>query len=205
MVASWLLALIVLIGLSQAFGSHFNANFSLPNTDSQAAVNVLAKNFPAASGEGDQIVFQATDGATLQTPSVKTAVDAALGSVAQLPGVAAVVSPFSTAGAAQISRDGRVAFARVTWGKAGANVTKADAKLLITAADSADSARVHVSLEGQSISNSEGSGPGISVGVGVLAALLILLIVFGARCSPRSCPSSPPPWPWSWVPRRSAC
>ncbi len=33
-VAGWLLALIVTLGLSQAIGGDFNSNFNLPNTDS---------------------------------------------------------------------------------------------------------------------------------------------------------------------------
>ncbi len=92
-VASWLLALVVVLGLSHAMGSDFNSNFSLPGTDSQAAVNLLSKNFPAASGEGDQIVVQASHGTTVRSSSVKTAVTAALAKVAHVPGVEAVGSP----------------------------------------------------------------------------------------------------------------
>ena len=178
-VAGWLLAVVTMLGLSQGLGSHFNSNFNLPNTDSQAAVSLLTKNFPAASGEGDQIVIQATHGATIRSASVEGPVTAALAKVANVPGVETVGSPYTKAGAAQISRDGTVAFATVTWDKKSANVTKTDAKSLIAAAESADGANVHVSLGGQSITNSENSGTGLSVGVGVLAALVILLIVFG--------------------------
>jgi putative drug exporter of the RND superfamily len=178
-VAGWLLAVITVLGLSQGLGSHFNSNFSLPNTDSQAAVNLLTKNFPAASGEGDQIVIEATHAATIRSASVEGPVTAALARVANVPGVETVGSPYSKAGAAQISRDGTVAFATVTWDKKSAKVTKTDAKNLITAAESADGTNVHISLGGQSITNSENSGTGLSVAVGVLAALVILLIVFG--------------------------
>ena len=70
-VAGWLLALVAVLGLSQALGSEFSSDFSLPGTDSQAAVTLLAKNFPAASGEGDQVVIQATHGATIRSASVR--------------------------------------------------------------------------------------------------------------------------------------
>jgi RND superfamily putative drug exporter len=178
-VAAWLLALVVVLGVSLAAGSNFNTNLSLPNTDSQAAVNLLTSNFPAASGEGDQVVIQATRGATIRSAPVRAAVSAALATVAKVPGVATVVSPYATAGAAQISRAGTVAFARVTWDKQAAQVTRTDAANLIKAAESADGANVRVSLSGPSITNSERSGLGRSVGVGVAAALAILLIVFG--------------------------
>jgi RND superfamily putative drug exporter len=178
-VALWLLALIVVLGVSRAAGSQFNSNFNLPNTDSQAAVSLLTKNFPTASGEGDQIVIQANGGGTVRTASVEAAVTTALAQVAKVPGVEAVTSPYGPQGAAQISRDGTVAFAGVTWNKAAAKVTDSDASALIRAAESADSSDVQISLSGQSIASQEGSGPGLSVLVGVIAALVILLIVFG--------------------------
>ncbi|MCW2527988.1 MAG: hypothetical protein JWM76_2848 [Pseudonocardiales bacterium] len=178
-VTVWLLALIVVVGLSQKIGSSFNSDFNLPGTDSQAAVSLLTQNFPAASGEGDQVVFQATAGNTLRTPQVLSAVTDALAKVAEVPGVAAVTSPFSAKGTAQISSDGTVAFATVTWDQPAAKITDTDGKNLVVAAQSADSSAVHVSLSGQSISSEESSGPGLSVGVGVIAALVILLIVFG--------------------------
>ncbi|WP_329136116.1 MMPL family transporter [Streptomyces sp. NBC_01476] len=178
-VTGWLVALVVVLGLSHTISSDFNSNFNLPGTDSQAAVSLLAKNFPAASGEGDQVVFETAHGATVRSAAVEHKVTAALTRVAEVPGVESVGSPYAKAGAAQISRGGTVAFATVTWSKPAAHVTDTDAKHLIAAARSADGADVHVSLAGSSISNSEGSGPGLSIGVGVVAALVILLIVFG--------------------------
>src|SRR6202162_2699850 len=178
-ITGWLLVLIAVIGLSQTIGSSFSSNFSLPNTDSQAAVSLLKANFPSASGEGDQVVIQATHGDTVQSPSVKAAVTAALTEVAKVPGVEAVGSPYRSGGSRQISRDGTVAFATVTWDKVSNNVTVSDANHLIAAAESADGAHVHVSLGGQSISSTQRAGLGVSVLVGILAALVILLVVFG--------------------------
>lgn len=64
----WILALAAAAGVSAAAGSSFNTNLSLPDTDSQAAVTLLTANFPAAAGEGDQIVIQATDGSPSARP-----------------------------------------------------------------------------------------------------------------------------------------
>jgi putative drug exporter of the RND superfamily len=177
-VAGWLLALVAGLALAATAGSAFNSNFSLSHTDSQAAVNLLKQNFPSASGEGDQIVIEATHG-TVRSADVQGPVTKALTEVADLPGVAAVGSPYGKEAAAQISRTGTVAFATVTWDKTAADVTKTDAKNLIRTAESADSADVHISLGGQSISDEESSGVGFSVGVGFIAALVVLLVVFG--------------------------
>ena len=97
-VAAWLLALVVATGVSVAAGTSFNTNLSLPGTDSQAAATLLTTNFPAASGEGDQVVIQATHGATIQSAPVRAAVTAALTKVAELPGVEAVASPYAEPG-----------------------------------------------------------------------------------------------------------
>ena len=178
-VAGWLLALVCVVGVSVAAGSSFTSNLSLPGTDSQAAASLLTQNFPAASGEGDQVVIQATHGATIRSAPVQSAVTAALAKVAKVPGVENVASPYAKNGAAQISRDGTIAFARVTWDKPSAQVSTADATKLIGAAESADGPHVRISLGGQSIENSERPSIGVSVVVAVAAALLILMIVFG--------------------------
>ena len=178
-VAGWVLAAVIVVVLSSASGSSYNSNFNLPGTDSQAAVTLLSNNFPSASGEGDQVVFQARDGATIRSPAVRSAATAALAKVAKVPGIEAVGSPYGKTGSSQISQDGTIAFATVTWNKVDANVTDADALNLIHAAESADGATLHVSLGGDAISSQESAGPGVSVLVGVVAALVILLILFG--------------------------
>jgi RND superfamily putative drug exporter len=178
-VAAWLLALVAVAGVGAAAGTDFTTSLALPNTDSQAAATLLTTNFPAASGEGDQVVIQAGNGATIRSAAVRSAVTAALARAAAVPGIESVASPYGPGGAAQISRSGTIAFARVTWAKPSDQITTAEAKKLISAAESADGADVHVSLGGPAITNSERVGLGRSVGVGIVAALAVLLIVFG--------------------------
>jgi RND superfamily putative drug exporter len=177
--AAWLLAMVAVVGVGRAAGTDFGSSFNLPGTDSQAAVSLLTQNFPAASGEGDQIVIQASHGATIRSAPVRAAVTDALAKVAAVPGVEAVASPYAKADAGQISRDGTIAFATVAWDKQSAQVTTADADQLIRAAETADSATVHISLSGEAITNSERPSPGFTVGVGVIAALAVLLVIFG--------------------------
>jgi len=177
--AAWLLAMVAVVGLGRAAGTDFGSSFSLPGTDSQAAVSLLTQNFPAASGESDQIVIQATHGATIRSAPVQAAVTEALAKVAAVPGVEAVASPYAKAGSGQISRDGTIAFATVAWDKQSAQVTTADADQLIKAGETADGATVHISLSGEAITNSERPSPGFTVGVGVIAALAVLLVIFG--------------------------
>jgi RND superfamily putative drug exporter len=178
-VALWILALVVAAGVSAAAGSSFTTDLGLPGTDSEAAIHLLATNFPAASGEGDQVVIQTAHGSAIRSAPVRAAVSAALARVRAVPGVESVASPYAPAGAAQVSRSDTIAFARVTWNRQTAQITAADAGQVIAAAQTADGPDIQVSLSGPSITNSERTGLGKSVGVGVIAALVILLIVFG--------------------------
>lgn len=178
-VAAWLLTLAAVAGASAAAGTDFTTNLALPGTDSQAAAVLLAASFPAAAGEGDQVVFQTGNGATIRSAAVRSAVAAALARAAAVPGVENVASPYGPGGAAQISRSGTIAFARVTWARPPDQITAADAKKLISAAQTAGGPDVRVSLGGAAVTSSERAGLGRSVGVGIIAALAVLLVVFG--------------------------
>ncbi len=63
----WLVALVGFFALDRAASTAFSTKFQLPNTPSATALNLLQKDFPAASGSSDQIVLHATSG-TRQRP-----------------------------------------------------------------------------------------------------------------------------------------
>src|ERR1700722_14409234 len=100
--ALWLIALVGLFGVNKAAKPAFSNKFQLPNTPSAAALNLLERDFPSASGSSDQIVLHATLG-TLVDTSVQGHAEAMLASVAKLPHVSSVTSPFAPDGAGQIS------------------------------------------------------------------------------------------------------
>src|SRR5258708_36203872 len=58
----WIVALVGAFGASSAVGSNYSNSFSLKGTDSQRAVDLLKRDFPAQSGDSDQIVFNARSG-----------------------------------------------------------------------------------------------------------------------------------------------
>src|SRR5271170_5560565 len=108
----WLVALVGSFAASQAAGTAFSTKFQLPNTQSSEALNLLEKQFPAVSGSSDQIVLHARSG-TVRDAAVRADAQRMLGAVARLPHVRSVTSPFSAAGAHQISANGAIAFATV--------------------------------------------------------------------------------------------
>ena len=99
--------------------------------------------------------------------------------MARVPHVSRVASPYQPAGASQVSRDGRVAFALVTFDRPAWDVPGSDAKLLVAAAKSADSPTLQVAVAGQVAESSETPALNIVV-VGIAAAAVVLAVAFGS-------------------------
>src|SRR5437763_16473192 len=59
--AVWVVALLVLGGLSASAGSGYTDSFSLPGTESTTALNLLKDNFNTESTDTNQVVFAADD------------------------------------------------------------------------------------------------------------------------------------------------
>src|SRR4051794_33948516 len=110
----WLLALIAIQVVASGVGTKQISSFRLPGTESQRAYDLLAKHFPAAKGDSDQLVFKARTG-RLTDSSDRTRIDAALKKVAAANSVASVESPFSPRG--QVTKDGRIGVATINYKK----------------------------------------------------------------------------------------
>ena len=178
-IAAWVLVLVGLGALSQAVKSDYNNSFSLPGTGSTTAQQLLAKAIPAQAGDSDTIVWQVSHG-TVRDATVTTQMNSVLKQIATMPEVAAVVSPYGPHGAAQISRDGRTAYATVDFAKQANNLVKADITRVIDAAKAARAPGLNVQLGGQAIEQTEQTSLGVSSTVGVLAAAVVLFIAFGS-------------------------
>ncbi len=175
----WLAALVLSFAASKAAGTAFSTKFTLPHTESSTAISLLQKDFPAVSGSSDQIVL-ATRSGTVKDAAVEQRASAALKQVAALPHVRSVLSPYAATGAKQISKDGTIAYATVTFdGQVGQTPKDAIDKVIATA-KTADSSQLQVSLGGQDIEQVENSGSGPSTGIGIVLALVVLFVAFGA-------------------------
>jgi RND superfamily putative drug exporter len=178
-VIGWLVLLIGALGLSGAIGSEYSNNFSLPGTESQRAADLLKRDFPAQAGDSDQIVFAARRGLVTDA-SVRARIAPMLATVARLPHVTGVVSPYSAKGSQEISPDGKIAFATVTFDER-ANVIPASAtERVISAAKDAASPRLQVALGGQAIEQVQKPSLGAATGIGLLAAMVVLFVTFGS-------------------------
>ncbi|HEV7585712.1 MAG TPA: MMPL family transporter [Solirubrobacteraceae bacterium] len=175
----WIVVLVASLGLSSAIGSNYSNSFSLNGTESQRALDLLKRDFPAQSGDSDQIVLHARS-AGIASPAVQARIAPMLAQIARLPHVSGVVSPYSAAGARQISRDGTIAFATVNFDQRANVLPKAAVERVIAVADSARSAQLEVQLGGQAIEQAERVSIGTATAVGLIAAMVVLLLTFGS-------------------------
>jgi len=175
----WIAALVGATLASQAVGTAYSSNFQLPHTESTEALALLQANAPAASGDSEQIVIQTSDGKKISDPEVKTAVDDMLTRMAALPHVTRIVSPYSEEGAAQVSKDGTIAFATVTLDRLGNTFTVAQDQHFVATAKSAAGDGIRVEVSGQIAEQANKQSIGGTL-PGVVLALIVLLLVFGS-------------------------
>src|SRR6202789_2127698 len=114
--AAWLVGVIALAGIAKSAGSDYNDSFSLNGTQSFDALKLLEHAAPKASGDSEQIVIAVKKG-RVTDPAVKSRANSMFARVQKLPDVASVASPFTSTGAAQVSKSGQVAYAVVTMTK----------------------------------------------------------------------------------------
>jgi RND superfamily putative drug exporter len=174
----WLLALIAIQVVGSGVGAKQISSFRLPGTESQAAYDLLAKHFPAAKGDSDQLVFKARTGTLTQNPD-KARIQAALKKVAAANSVQTVVSPFSPGG--QVTKDGRIGVATIVYKKSTNDIKPTTLENVEKAAFTARSAALQVEHGGpgaEVVRFSNSQGP--SEFFGILAAAIVLLITFGS-------------------------
>ena len=129
-VALWVAVLAGVTLASQALGSSFRNDFSLPGSDSQRVLDTLKQHAPAQAGATVQVVLQDPDG--LRQSSTRERVEAMLGELRGLSHVVEVRSPY--AGATAISRDGTTGYATVTLDGKAEEVPGADVRRIIDTA-----------------------------------------------------------------------
>jgi len=146
--AGWLLALVLFTALSQAVGISYATKFSLPNSPSAQALAILQHDFPAASGDADQIVVEARTGSVTSGPA-RSKLEAMLAKVERLPRVASVTSPYGPYGASQVSRDGKIAFATVNFDAQAQDLPGDAVNAVIHTAQAAQGPSLRVELTGR--------------------------------------------------------
>ena len=177
-VGAWMLLLIVISSIARWQGSAFLDDFSGGNSQSQQAQALLARTFPAESGDRAQIVFHSDSPLTDASP--RSSIEAVLRQARTIRHVSSVSDPLLPAGVAQLSRDARTAYALVQFDETTDRLPADAANQLLDVVKAHDNGTLHVVVGGAPIAKVQRPPFGKSEVIGLVAALLILLFSFGA-------------------------
>ncbi len=178
---SWVALAVATTLVAGAVGRQYSTNFSLPGTEAQRVVDLLSAHFRAQSGDVDTIVFHVRRG-TVDASRVRSAIEPLLSRVARMPHVVGVISPYGRAGALEVSRDRRTAFATINYDRRANLLPDRTGQPVLNAiaAVNRSTPGLEVAAGGQVIEQAEGFNVGPATAVGVAAALVILLLTFGS-------------------------
>ena len=175
---AWLALLVILGVLSRTAGSAYTSSSTVPGTGSTTALSLLGRAFPGHAGDQDTIVWTSPEG--VRAAPVRARITAMLNQVAAAPSVATVISPYAARGAAQVSRDGTIAYATVVFDAQAASLPAPDVSRVIHLAEAARAPGLQVDLGGQAVENVLRPSIGISAVVGLVAAAVVLFLAFGS-------------------------
>ena len=172
----WVLVVAGVTATSQVVGSEYHNDISLPGTGSQRVLDALRAHAPTAAGETIHVVVHDAGGVDAEGPRARIA--AMTAELMTLPHVVAVAGPFTAPG--MVSADRRTAYATVQMDALSADLPPAAVTRVIDTAKQAASNGLQVELGGDAVRSVEGGGGGPAEGIGLLAALVILLLMFGS-------------------------
>lgn len=175
----WLLAFGGVTAAAAVTGTAYSNDYEVPGTESGRATQLLEEGFPGLGGDSDTVVWHTPSG-TVRAADVERTMTRTLAEIADLPGVAAVGSPYDKHGAAQISEDGHTAYATVTFDDSAESLDKGEARAVVGAAKDAERQGLQVELGGSAVGLTESPGGHMAEAVGVAVAAVVLFLAFGS-------------------------
>ncbi|MDT0530033.1 MMPL family transporter [Micromonospora sp. DSM 115977] len=170
--------LVVLVGLGLAAATlrgPIADNFTMPGTESQRALDLLAEQFPAASGATGTIAVRAPADGALASPQGQAVVKELTQEAATLPGVVGAVDPFQVGA---VSPDGRYALVQVQFATGADEVTDAQRDAYEKVGERAEAQGWEVAPGGEVLSSVPEVGSTEAIGVAVAA--IVLVVTFGS-------------------------
>ena len=181
-IGAWVVLLVVIFGGAATVPGSFDDSFSLPNTESKQAMELLESEFGSASNDGSaQILFKPSAG-KIDNPAVQKAMTDLATEVTGIESVAAVESPYGNPAAAQmglVSPNGEVGRMNVQFNAPDDQVPVTDVQELIADVKAANTSEIQVGVGGQAIQFANTEPPSSEL-VGIIVAIVIMLIMFGS-------------------------
>ena len=176
--AGWLLAVVVVIGLAQWAGSQLDNNFALGSSPSQQAQNLLVSRFPSQKGDSADVVLRSP--APLDSPANAATIDRLVRSLQPLAHVSGVQSPLAPGASRQLSPDRRIGFVVVQFDAKAADLPASAARRVIDTARGIARPGLQVAVGGAPVEQVVSAAPGSSAMIGLVAAVVVMLLAFGS-------------------------
>lgn len=177
-----LLWVVIVVGLTlvvSLVGARTTNDTSLPGTQSQDAINVLAADFPPTQNGTSPIVFKVTSG-TVNSTANKNAITASVNAIAKVPHVTQATSPYGNAAQYLQSKSGTIAYVPVLMNVSSASITEKQAQAVLDAAEPARKAGMQVAAGGTVGATLSNPNTDLSTVIGLIAAVIILAVSFGS-------------------------
>ena len=168
-VVAWLLLLAAVIAVAPRLAGEWDADYSTPGSESEAAANLVAERFPGESGDTIEVVWEAPSGA--RSPEVEERMERFLARASSLEGI-------GDAGQPRVSPDGAIALVRLELDRRSWDVPLETPRELIRMAEAASGDGLRIKLGGGPIRDAEGETS--PEAAGLAAAAVILLVAFGS-------------------------
>lgn len=178
---AWLVILAAVGGLAGLLGKSFDDAFTLPGTESQAALDSLSRTFPEVSGSAARIIVVAPDGGSVRDPAIRTAVEDSVDRIADFDLVKAAVSPYDKNIDGAVAADDSAAIVSVQLEGAAATIPEDIREALRHEADAiAEAVPGSTTSIGGEVFSENIPKLTITEGIGVVIAMIVLFFTLGS-------------------------
>jgi len=178
----WVGVLAVLFTIAGLVGTGTNNTYAFPGTESQDALDALARTFPQFSGTSAQLIAVAPEGGDVTDDDFESAVEDAITAIEAIPQVSGVSSPYDGGSSADIASDSSAVLVTIQLSVGTVDVLPSTSDALqaegaTLEGDLPDGSQVAV---GGSLYSQVNPGIGISELTSILIALVVLIVTFGS-------------------------
>ncbi|HUR02445.1 MAG TPA: MMPL family transporter [Nonomuraea sp.] len=173
----WLLALLGGGVAASTLAGQTSEEFTIPGTESQRAIDLLAEKFPSTGIDGAtaRVVFSAPDGDDLRADSRRRVIEDVVAELTDAPQVSTVVDPYE---ANAVSPDGRTAYAQVAYEVQAGDLEHSSQQALVAAIEAARDAGLGVELGGDASEVEQESS--LAEVAGIVVAGFVLILTLGS-------------------------
>lgn len=173
-ILSWILILCITISLGLSFKGEKSNELSIPGIESQEAIDLLMKEFPAGNNGSIQAIFKAPQGKTLEDETLKQAILSFVEQSKKNKSVVAAMDPYTVN---TLSQDKRIGYANVYFNVPATQVTEESKEYVLDSAHLTKDAGIQTEFGGSVQLSSQVEG-GSSEAIGIAIAYGVLLMTF---------------------------